>query len=345
MFDPILERAREQTERGEPCALAIVVRYEAPISGKPGDKALILPDGTLHGWVGGGCTRPVVIREALRAMRDGRPRLVRITPEAAEVEVEGIVAYSMTCYSGGTLDVYIEPLLPPPQLLVLGRSAVAQALVRLGRALGYRVLVADPEASTALFPEADFLVPSFALDNLPLTPWTFAVVATQGEGDEEALEAALAHPFPYVALVASRRKAARLLEVLAERGVPADRLATVRAPAGLNLGARTPEEIALSILAEIVQERHRNPVPALADEPAPAEGLIETTLHIEGMSCAHCLHTVEKTLKALPGVVVRTVELGYAEVAYDPARVTLSALAEALEARGYHLRTDTVAEP
>ncbi|BBM74085.1 XdhC family protein [Rhodothermus marinus] len=345
MFDPILERAREQTERGEPCALAIVVRYEAPISGKPGDKALILPDGTLHGWVGGGCTRPVVIREALRAMRDGRPRLVRITPEAAEVEVEGIVAYSMTCYSGGTLDVYIEPLLPPPQLLVLGRSAVAQALVRLGRALGYRVLVADPEASTALFPEADFLVPSFALDNLPLTPWTFAVVATQGEGDEEALEAALAHPFPYVALVASRRKAARLREVLAERGVPADRLATVRAPAGLNLGARTPEEIALSILAEIVQERHRNPVPALADEPAPAEGLIETTLHIEGMSCAHCLHTVEKTLKALPGVVVRTVELGYAEVAYDPARVTLSALAEALEARGYHLRTDTVAEP
>ncbi len=345
MFDPILERAREQVGRGEPCALAIVVRYEAPISGKPGDKALILPDGTLHGWIGGGCTRPVVIREALRAMRDGRPRLVRITPEAAEVEVEGIVAYSMTCYSGGTLDVYIEPLLPPPQLLVLGHSAVAQALVRLGHTLGYRVLVADPEASAEHFPEADQCEPSFALENLPLTPGMFVVVATQGEGDEEALQAALSHPFRYVALVASRRKAAHLRKLLSERGVSADRLAAVRAPAGLDLGARTPEEIALSILAEIVRERHQNPAPALTNEPSATEGLIEITLHIEGMSCAHCLHTVEKTLQALPGVIVHAVALGQARVAYDPGQVTLSALAEALNAQGYHLRTDTVAEP
>ncbi|MDQ7039581.1 MAG: XdhC family protein [Rhodothermus sp.] len=345
MFDPILERAREQTAQGRPCALAIVVRYEAPISGKPGDKALILPDGTLHGWIGGGCTRPVVVREALRAMRDGRPRLVRITPEAAEVEVEGLIAYSMTCYSGGTLDVYIEPLLPPPQLLVLGHSAVAQATVRLGHVLRYRVLVADPEASAERFPEADLLHPSFALETLPLTPWTFAVVATQGEGDEEALTSVLAHPFPYVALVASRRKAARLRALLAERGVPADRLAAVRAPAGLNLGARTPEEIALSILAEIVQERHQHPIPVLPDKPTIPEGFLEITLHIEGMSCAHCLHTVEKTLQALPGVIVQAVELGRAEVAYDPDQITPSTLAEALEARGYHLRTTPLTAP
>src|SRR5258708_2103120 len=251
MFDQFLNKASELLAKGEPFAVAEVVRYLSPISGKVGDKAIIFADGTVWGWIGGGCAQPAVIKEALKALKDGRPRLVRISPSSSQEE--GIVAYSMTCHSGGTLDVYIEPVLPKPHILILGRSPVGRTLARLGKAINYSVSVAAPQADRESFPDADRVQPDLDLSGVRIGPQTFIVVSTQGECDEEALEQALKTNASYVAFVASKVKAARVLQSVAERGISTERLDQVRAPAGLNIQAGTEEEIAVSILAEIVQ--------------------------------------------------------------------------------------------
>ena len=155
MFDQFLSKANELLAKGEAFAVAVVVRFEAPISGKPGNKAIIQADGTLWGWIGGGCSQPVVVREALKAMANGQPRLVRISPTASPER--GIVDYTMTCHTGGTLDVFIEPVLPKPQVLILGRSPVARTLATLAKTIGYLVSVAAPGADREAFPGADSL--------------------------------------------------------------------------------------------------------------------------------------------------------------------------------------------
>jgi len=273
MFDEFLKKADELVMLGESFAIATVVRYEAPISGKPGDKAIIFADGEVWGWIGGGCARPAVVKEALKALKDGRPRLVHISPTPAEEE--GIVAYNMSCHSGGTLDVYIEPVLPKPHVLILGRSPVGQSLARLAKVINYTVSVAAPEASREQYPEVDRVQADLELKDLKVSAHTFVVVSTQGECDEEALENALRTDAAYVAFVASKVKAAKVLEYLGERGVGAERLKQVKAPAGMDIGASSPEEIAVSILAQIVQlnrakpvEREKSAIPAMEQQQA-----------------------------------------------------------------------------
>jgi xanthine dehydrogenase accessory factor len=266
MFDEFLKKADELVLLGESFAIATVVRYEAPISGKPGDKAIIFADGEIWGWIGGGCARPAVVKEALKALQDGRPRLVHISPTATEEA--GIVAYNMSCHSGGTLDVYIEPVLPKPHVLIMGRSPVGQTLARLAKVINYTVSVAAPEDNQETYPEVDRVQAGLELKDLKMSPHTFIVVSTQGECDEEALENALRTDVAYVAFVASKAKAAKVLEYLGARGVSAERLRQVRAPAGIDIGASSPEEIAVSILAQIVQLRRsqtaRQETPAIA---------------------------------------------------------------------------------
>ncbi|MGA7931632.1 MAG: XdhC family protein [Candidatus Sulfotelmatobacter sp.] len=256
MFDQFLNKAMELLAKGEPFVTASVVRFQAPISGKPGDKAIIFADGKMWGWIGGGCAQPVVIKEALKALADGKPRLVRISPTAAPED--GIVDYTMTCHSGGTLDIYIEPVLAKPHILVFGRSPIAQTLARLGKAIGYRVSVVAPGADREQFPDVDLLQTGSNLSELNLnerqnTTDTFIVVSTQGESDEEALEQAARTSAEYVAFVASKVKAQKVIEYLREAGVPSDRVNRIHAPAGLDIHATSPEEIAVSILAEIIQ--------------------------------------------------------------------------------------------
>jgi xanthine dehydrogenase accessory factor len=252
MFDQFLSKASELLAKGEPFAVAEVVRYLSPISGKVGDKAIVFADGAVWGWIGGGCAQPAVIKEALKALKDGRPRLVRISPSASQQE-EGIVAYNMTCHSGGTLDVYIEPVLPKPHILILGRSPVGRTLAKLGKAINYSVSVAAPQADHASYPDADQVKADLDLSGVRIGPQTFVVVSTQGDCDEDALEQALKTNASYVAFVASKVKAAKVLQSVGERGISTERLEQVRAPAGLNIQAGTEEEIAVSILAEIVQ--------------------------------------------------------------------------------------------
>ena len=265
MFDEFLNKASELLANGQSFAIAEVVRSLKPISGKSGDKAIISADGTIWGWIGGGCAQPAVVNEALKALKDGRPRLVHISPGSptegpssvvqspSSSQEEGVVAYNMTCHSGGSIEVYIEPVLPKPHILILGRSPVARALGKLAKAINYTVSVAAPGADREAFPNADQIQADLNLGELKLSSQVFVVVSTQGEDDEEALEAALASGASYVAFVASRAKAQKIREVLRERGIAAARLDQVRVPAGLNIQARSQEEIAVSILAEIIQ--------------------------------------------------------------------------------------------
>ena len=269
MFDEIIRKANDLLNRGEAFALAVVVRREAPISGRAGDKAIIQADGKIAGWIGGGCTQPVVIKEAQNAIKDGQPRFVRVTPTSSKNPQEGIVEYNMTCHSGGTIDVYIEPVLPQTHLIILGKSPVAQTLAQLGRLLHYRVSVFAPHAEQHLFPNVDSLHDAFDLEAQLITPQTFVVVSTQGQDDEEALQAALKIKSPYLAFVASRKKAEAVFDFLKSKGVTAARLEAVKVPAGLDIKAHLPEEIAVSILAEIIRMRNSaTPQPAAS---APRE--------------------------------------------------------------------------
>lgn len=268
MFDEFFTKAHELTQRGEPFATASVVRAEKPTSGKPGDKAIITADGALHGWIGGSCAQPTVIREALRALRDGEARLIRLSPDpASQPPRAGLLDVAMTCFSGGTLEIYIEPQQPRPRLLIVGNLPVARALAQLARAMNYHVIIADVEANGATPPPyADALINDLSTLPAQITPQTAVVVATHGQFDELALEQALATDAAYVGLVASRKRAESVRVYLAEQGVPAERLAALVAPAGLDLRAKRGDEIALSIMAEIVQRRNTRLTLTLNDQ-------------------------------------------------------------------------------
>ncbi|HTS24291.1 MAG TPA: XdhC family protein [Bryobacteraceae bacterium] len=315
MFDEFLRKAAEMRLRGESFAVALVVRFEAPISGKPGDRAIIHTDGAIWGWIGGGCAQPIVVKEALKALEEGTPRLIRISPNPDAGSDPGIVDYTMTCHSGGTLDIFIEPVLPKPQVLIFGRSAVAQSLARLAKAIDYTVVAVAPGASEQQFPSVDAIYPEIDRRPLRITPQTFIVVSTQGECDEEALELVSGLDCAYISFVASKVKARKLLDYLREKGLPAERLSRIQAPAGLEIGAVSPEEIAVSILAEIVRVARstprlgtqaklvsqppadlpaRDPVCGMQVEPARAKHKSEYGGATVYFCCPHCKQAFDK---------------------------------------------------
>ena len=247
---------------GVPFVLATVVRAERPTSARPGAKAIVTGDGAFRGFVGGTCVKPAVRRESLRALADGAPRLLRISPdsppEGVEAE-EGVLEEHMACVSGGALDIHLEPYLPSRRLLLAGSSPIVQSLAALGEALGMEVRTAE------------------TAENLnDAAEGAFVVVAGHGEGEWETLKAALTGGRArYVGLVASPRRSAAVRERLVGMGVAEADVGRLRSPAGLDIGAETPGEIALSILAQIVEERRaaEAPEPVPAEPPAPTVGI------------------------------------------------------------------------
>jgi xanthine dehydrogenase accessory factor len=254
-----LQQAAAMQRDGQPFVLATVVRAERPTSAKAGARALITADGRLEGWVGGSCAQPTVVREALKALQDGQPRLLRLCPpeHLGQAPQTGVVEMALTCISGGTLEVYIEPHRPRPLLVAIGHLPVVEALAHLAAGLNYTVAVLGLDAEPARFPLATVVLDRLDYAQLPRASQTYVVVASHGNYDEEALEWALGTDAAYVALVASPRRGEAMRRALAESGVPAERLSRLKCPAGLNIGAEGPEEIALSILAEIVQVRRQ----------------------------------------------------------------------------------------
>ena len=237
----VLAEMSELTRRGQAFALATVIWRQSPSSSQPGARAIITADGELHGWIGGACAEPVVIREAQRVIAEGTPRLLLLgTPDQFGGAVpHGMTVIPISCQSEGALEIYIEPVVPAPHLVIIGASPMARTLASLAGALGWR---------TDLVDGSDFTTDS-------ADERSMVVVATQGHGDEDVLTRAVAARPAYLGLVGSRRRGATVLGYLAERGVPKEDLDRVRVPAGLDLGKTTHQEIAVAILAELVQLR------------------------------------------------------------------------------------------
>lgn len=257
MRGEILQLAAELARKGEPFVMAVVVRREPASSAQLGNTAIITEAGGCHGWLGGSCIQPTVVREAAAALRDCSPRLISLSPDPGADRRPGVAAFPMTCHSGGSVDIYLEPILPAPRLLLFGVSPTAQALARLGKVMGYSVDVVDPDADRAAFPDADRVMETLGDEEAAARPAgqrsrLFAVVATLGQHDEEAIQTALGLEPAYLGVVASRKRFAQIRETLVARGAPATALDSIRNPAGIDIGARAPEELALSVLAEIV---------------------------------------------------------------------------------------------
>ena len=253
--DAVLERAAELKTKGVPFVLATVVRCESPTSAKPGAKGIVDAEGRLSGWIGGGCAQPAVLSAAKKALADGQPRLIRVSPTKGGQVEEGIQNFGMSCHSGGTLDIFLEPFTSRPSLLIVGSSPAGQALAALAERAGFDVFAAFPGADTNMFPDAREVLDGTDLSGLACGTPAFVVVATQGKRDEPSLEAALGTGARYIAFIASERKAAKLRTYLKERGLDPQRVDAVVAPAGIEIGAVTPEEIAVSVLAGLVKAR------------------------------------------------------------------------------------------
>jgi xanthine dehydrogenase accessory factor len=259
----VMEQAAELAREGTAFALATVVWRQGPSSSQHGSRAIITADGELHGWIGGACAEPVVIREAQGVISSGKARLLLLgspeqfastaqsdnTAQSGSTAPEGVTIVPISCQSEGALEVYIEPVLPVPHLVVVGRSPMAETLTDLARALGWRADLIDGADFTSADADARALV----------------VVATQGHNDEDVLERAVAARPAYLGLVGSAKRGAAVLGYLADRGLPQTELGRVRVPAGLDLGSTTHREIAVAILAELVQLRAAG---ALATEAA-----------------------------------------------------------------------------
>lgn len=264
--DEIEVASRELAERGEPHALATVVRREPPVSANVGDRALVTADGDIRGWIGGvECAQTVVASEAGEALCAGEARLVGLAPDPDAVDRPGLVARRMTCHGGGTLEVFIEPVLPATGLLLVGGSAVAEAIGRFADELGFAVTAFDLSGGD----RGDATTVADAAGGFDAPP--LAVVASMGEADAAGVAAAVELGSPYVGLVASDRRAEAVVERAADRlGVdPADVRSSVTVPAGVDIDARTPAEIAVSVAAELV--RVRRGAAAASGAPAAAE--------------------------------------------------------------------------
>jgi xanthine dehydrogenase accessory factor len=253
----VMGKAQELLTQGIPFALATVVRRERPTSGEPGDKAIITAEGHFLGWVGGSCAQPAVLQEAQKALADGEPRLVMLTPDPQKEPRDGITLYQMTCYSGGTLEIYIEPYVPEPQLLVCGASPAAEAVAKIGKAVGFQVFLIDPVATAEQFPDADMVLTHIEAEKFADSRRRYAVVATMGNWDEEALKELLVLSPDYLGLVASKKRFQETTSRLRGEGIPGEKLTSITCPAGLDIAARTLQEVALSIVAEIVALRRR----------------------------------------------------------------------------------------
>jgi xanthine dehydrogenase accessory factor len=283
--------AQRLQQQGQPYALVSVVHTQAPASARPGDKALVTAQGIVHGWIGGGCAQPAVLHTVREALRDGRARLIRIAPAEAEAPrdaqsmLRDAAEFGMSCHSGGTLELFIDPILPPTRLVIIGDSPVAVALAGLAPRVGLPVTVIAKSADSRRFPDASQVIETDDTAALSgqVAAGAFIVVATQGRRDLPGLRAALALNAQRIWLVASVRKAQVLRELLIGAQHDPAAVNAIVAPAGQPIGAQTPEEIALSVLAAIVAVRRAG---RSAVEPvAAAKAVVEEPGHGPHKGC------------------------------------------------------------
>ncbi|WP_159948909.1 XdhC/CoxI family protein [Rhizobium sp. 18065] len=261
----ILDLVSEARARGEPFAIATVVRTVSVTAAKAGAKAIVLADGSISaGWIGGGCARGAVLKAAHEAIRDGQPRLISIQPEdlldVKQVkpgeQKDGIFYARNMCPSQGTMDVFVEPVLPRPHLIIFGASPVAVALADIAGRMGFFITLCAPAADRPAFGVVDRNIDGFDLP-AGVASGDFIVIATQGRGDSAAMKAVLGVTARYIGFVGSTKKFAALRRDFEVSGLAVAAMDDIRSPAGLDLGSITPDEIALSIVAEMIEVRRR----------------------------------------------------------------------------------------
>lgn len=222
----------------------------------PGDKAIITKDGGFFGWIGGSCAQPLVVEEAIKALTEGKARFIRLSKNPEKnTPREGLIDLPLNCFSGGTLEIYIEPQLPTPRLLIVGNLPVAHALAQLGKVMDYHVVMVDPDANKTSATVADELLTDISSIRSKITPLTYVIVASHGNYDELALEQALPSNAAYISLVASSTRAAAVIDYLKAAGHSDEEISRLKYPAGLDIQALQGKEIAVSIMAEIVKTR------------------------------------------------------------------------------------------
>ena len=274
MFNELALKIEEHLGRGSNFAIAQVIDRLAPSSGKVGDKALILESGELIGWIGGGCVRGIVIKEALEVIRTKRYRRIRISPEGGTRETANYKEYVMSCQSEGTVEVLIEAVIPQPEVLIVGKSNIARKLAALASAADFRVTVMGRDADAQMFPMAHQVLDQVDFTSFKDGANRYILVATQGEEDDQSVLKALKTSAPYVGFVASTKKAADLKPFLIREGVPESRVEQLRSPAGLDINAKLASEVAISILAEIVSHFRTGraaEVVSTGEEPGPSQ--------------------------------------------------------------------------
>ena len=307
MYNDLIYQISKYMEQGEEFAVAQVIWREAPSSGKPGDKAIILKDGTMIGWIGGGCVKGIAVKEAQEAIRENKSRLVRIDPDEGNSEDSSHKTYRMTCHSGGTMELFIEPITPNPQLIIVGKSNIARALSKLSIATNLRVHVLSNDVNKGMFPGVKNIYDRVDFSKINIDKNTFIVVATQGEDDEESIRKALETSCNYVGFISSLRKSVKIKEYLLQTELSANRINELKTPVGMDINAKLPEEIAISILAEIVQlfrdpnrkldqesdtaindDTYINPVCRVAVSKKDAKHVLEYGAHTVYFCCDGC---------------------------------------------------------
>jgi xanthine dehydrogenase accessory factor len=266
----VVEQAAELARRGEEFALATVVWRQAPSSGQMGSRAIITREGQLYGWIGGACAEPVVLREAIRVIESREPRLLFLgTADVPQSQLpEGMLYVPMSCQSEGALQIYVEPVVPALDLVVVGTSPMTHTLAELAKTLGWRGRVVEPAELSAA----------------QLTERSIVVIASQGHGDEDAVALAVSAAPAFVGLVASRKRGEALLAYLAERGVPQHLLDRVQTPVGLDLGRTSHQEIAVAVLAELVQRRAAGELTGSRPATVTQEVVVEAVDPVCGMT-------------------------------------------------------------
>jgi xanthine dehydrogenase accessory factor len=262
----IEDQCNDLRAREEPFVLATVVAYKSPQSAKPGSKAIIKADGSMIGWIGGGCVQPIVLREAKQVLQTGSPKLLTISPDDPRDDWKGVQSFRMACEGGGSLEIYMEPVLPKPQLVIVGNSPVAQTVAQLGSLLDFKVVVADTDFSSIR-------------DQIDES--SYVVIATMGNRDEEGLLTAIGTRPKYLGLVASRKKSEALFDYVRTTGATDEDIAVITCPAGIEIGSETLPEIALSIAAEIVRVRRASAeTPVAAVENVATDPICGMTVEI-----------------------------------------------------------------
>ena len=281
MSKEFFEKLFELSKMEQPFAVATVVHIQGSSSAKPGSKAIIdAHEQLLYGWVGGGCAESAVRYEAAQSIKDGDTRMISIDM------TDEVLGVGMPC--GGTMQVYIEPILPKPRLVIIGHGKIAETIAAIGKIMNFTVTVNSPASTPEAFPTADKLVQA-SFGETRIDSQSYVVIATQHKQDHLSLKRALEGSAAYIALIASKKRAKLVLDYVMDAGVPASELSRVRTPAGLDLGAITPEEIALSVMSEIIAVRRGGsgrPIHEMTESQASESQTVQAHINKVVEACA-----------------------------------------------------------